>query len=212
MENRTKRENEKFNKENKIINTAETLFCNNGFDATSMNELAHQCGYTKRTIYKYFTSKEDIFFAVLYKNYSKLLDAINRKIDNNLNGFEKIKSLYLGFSEYSSANPNLTSIMVMGKSAKTSDNSIPMPYRSKFYDCNKKLFSQIHKLFEEGQKDGSIKKQFDISTLAFSSVFTMTGFFYMLSSSIDTFTTHFNLNKDDFVNFSINLLTDSFKN
>lgn len=211
MDNISKREKEKIQKENEIIDTAEQLFCLNGFENTSMNDLAKKVEYTKRTIYKYFTCKEDLFFAVLLKSYTNMINSISSSIDTNSTGFEKIKSFYHSFNNFSSENQNLVKLMGMIGIAKHKTEETDMPYKTKFYEFNKKLFSEIYKLFEEGKADKSISENYDTSKLVFSSIFTMTGFFLMLSTSGDSFTESFNLDKNDFVDFTIDLLTSSFK-
>ena len=212
MEKLSKREIEKQEKEKQIINCAENLFFSKGYENTSMNELAEKCGYTKRTIYKYFTCKGDIFYAVLFKSYSMLLSVINKKIDNNKTGFEKINSLFLSFNNYSSNNPHIIKLMSMGHDLKMKDDSAQMPYKEKFQKINKQLFDKIYSLFKEGQSDGSITDKYDSSKLALASVFSMTGFYLILSSSGEPFAKAFNLDFSEFVDFSINLLTSSFKN
>ena len=47
-------------KEEQIIETARTLFHKFGFKKVSMDEIAKEAGVTKRTIYMYFSSKEDL--------------------------------------------------------------------------------------------------------------------------------------------------------
>src|SRR5207244_4489547 len=44
---------------------ARTLFLANGFDATSMGEIARQAGVSKGTLYVYFDSKERLFGAII---------------------------------------------------------------------------------------------------------------------------------------------------
>lgn len=212
MDNISKREKEKIQKENEIINAAEELFCLNGFENTSMNDLAKKVEYTKRTIYKYFTCKEDLFFAVLLKSYTNMVNSISSSINVNSTGFEKIKSFYHSFNNFSSENQNLVKLMSMIGIAKHKNEETDMPYKTKFYEFNKKLFSEIYKLFEKGKADKSISENYETSKLVFSSIFTMTGFFLMLSTCGDSFTDSFNLDRNDFVEFTIDLLTNSFKN
>lgn len=212
MKKLSKREIEKQEKEKQIINCAEDLFCTKGYESASMNELAEKCGYTKRTIYKYFTCKGDIYYAVLFRSYTKLLYLINKKIDNTQTGFEKIYSLYFSFNKISNNNSNIIKIMSMGHNLKMKDDTVSMPYKEKFQNINKDLFTKIYELFKEGQSDGSITDKYDSSKLALASVFSMTGFYLMLSSSGEPFAKAFNLDIKDFTDFSLNLLTSSFKN
>ena len=48
----------------KILSAARTLFLNEGYANVSMRKIAEQIEYSPGAIYSYFTSKEDIFFAL----------------------------------------------------------------------------------------------------------------------------------------------------
>lgn len=43
-----------------ILATANTLFLNRGIEGTTMDEIAHEAGFSKTTLYTYFDSKQDI--------------------------------------------------------------------------------------------------------------------------------------------------------
>ena len=49
----------------KLIETAVSVFLDLGYDAASMDEIAHRAGMSKRTVYQVFKSKEDLFVATL---------------------------------------------------------------------------------------------------------------------------------------------------
>ncbi|NPV85725.1 MAG: TetR/AcrR family transcriptional regulator [Anaerolineae bacterium] len=53
------------NRREQILDAAMLAFAKKGFDATSVSEIAQQAGLAKGTIYLYFSSKEDIFSAIL---------------------------------------------------------------------------------------------------------------------------------------------------
>jgi len=50
-----------------IVDAAERLFLERGFGAVSMDELAESAGLARRTLYNQFTSKEEIFRAMLVR-------------------------------------------------------------------------------------------------------------------------------------------------
>lgn len=67
---------------NNIIRAAGTIFSKFGFRKTTMDEIARAAGKGKSSIYYYFSSKEEIFEAVvvkeartLKKNFRRLLPA-----------------------------------------------------------------------------------------------------------------------------------------
>ncbi len=52
------------NKKNMIITSATQVFASRGYSGTLMMQVAQTAGIGKGTIYEYFSSKEDLFFAV----------------------------------------------------------------------------------------------------------------------------------------------------
>ena len=63
-----------------ILAAAERLFIKKGFSTTTIDDISKQSGYSRRTIYSYYESKEDLFYhcieqglIVLKENISSLL-------------------------------------------------------------------------------------------------------------------------------------------
>ncbi|MDK2804077.1 MAG: hypothetical protein PWR23_1081 [Peptostreptococcaceae bacterium] len=76
-----------------IVEAAIVLSGINGIKFTT-DELAHELGMSKRTLYKYFSSKEDILHAII----DKFLDRVKTKEDEiianvTLSDLEKIKAI-----------------------------------------------------------------------------------------------------------------------
>ena len=57
-----------------ILMGAARAFAHGGYDATNMDQIAHECGLAKGHIYHYFRSKEEIFTEIR-------IDAVNRLIE-----------------------------------------------------------------------------------------------------------------------------------
>jgi len=60
----TNRDQQKNARRTQIIEAASTVFAIKGFARTTISEIAVQAGIGKGTIYEYFNSKEDLYFAV----------------------------------------------------------------------------------------------------------------------------------------------------
>ena len=91
MEKRLSRqEREKIGIERTILQHAEDLFRINGYENTTMGMLAKSCEYTTRTIYRYFSCKEDLYFAVLLKGHIVLLETVNNIAQSENSAKEKI--------------------------------------------------------------------------------------------------------------------------
>lgn len=59
-------------KQKKIIEIATVLFLEQGYRDTSLDQIVQHCGGSKQTLYRYFSSKEGLFKAVLAHNLESL--------------------------------------------------------------------------------------------------------------------------------------------
>ncbi len=65
----------------KILNAAEDRFAWQGYDATSLAEIAGAAGITKAVIYEHFGSKTEIYIAVLEQRTSELVAMVYERMD-----------------------------------------------------------------------------------------------------------------------------------
>ena len=59
-----------------ILEGAARAFARGGYDATNMDQIAHQCGLAKGHIYHYFRSKEEIFTEIRIDAVSRLIERL----------------------------------------------------------------------------------------------------------------------------------------
>ena len=71
-----------------ILNAAKKLFTNYGFKKVSMDEIANEAGVTKKTVYTYFSSKEEL-----------LKYCIKEELQNMRKIIENVESKKLDFME-----------------------------------------------------------------------------------------------------------------
>ena len=92
----------------KILDTAQEIFTRYGYAKTTMDDIAREMGKGKSSIYYYFTSKEDIFKAVIEKELllmkTRIFHAVSQKEDSReklkayvmerMHGIKSLKNLY----------------------------------------------------------------------------------------------------------------------
>src|SRR5271155_3635386 len=59
-----------------ILMGAARAFAHGGYDATNMDQIAHECGLAKGHIYHYFRSKEEIFTEIRTDAVSRLIEGL----------------------------------------------------------------------------------------------------------------------------------------
>jgi AcrR family transcriptional regulator len=90
------------NRKEEIIQAAMKLFAQKGYHATSMQEIAEQCGMAKGSIYNYFKSKEEIAVSIFRYHYDVLFQKISDIArDETLSAREKFeKQLLIQIEEF----------------------------------------------------------------------------------------------------------------
>jgi AcrR family transcriptional regulator len=76
-----KRERRKEARPQELLDAALTLFVEKGFAATRVEEVAASAGVSKGTLFLYFSSKEDLFKAVIRRNLADHFPAWNQEFD-----------------------------------------------------------------------------------------------------------------------------------
>ena len=69
-----------FNRRN-ILDAADKLFCKNGVEKTTMEQLAAEAGYSKPTLYGYFKDKDEVYFALVLEFMEKIVVKADKAID-----------------------------------------------------------------------------------------------------------------------------------
>ena len=89
-------------KENLIIEAAEKLFLEKGFEKTTMEDIASEADYTKPTLYKYFTCKEEILLAVYMRGWDRSFELLKKSTDSKDKGYDKLLAAAICPNSYGS--------------------------------------------------------------------------------------------------------------
>ena len=74
----------------KLVDVARQLFAKQGFDDTTMNDIAQASGKGRRTLYTYFKNKEEIYYAVIEAEMERLTDSMKDVALHEMRPVDKI--------------------------------------------------------------------------------------------------------------------------
>ena len=80
-----------------ILDAAEALLVEGGYERFSMRRLALRCGYTAPTIYHYFGDKRRLIDAVLEDGFQRILDRL-REVRRSADPAEAVATLVGGLA------------------------------------------------------------------------------------------------------------------
>lgn len=209
MEKIGRRERERRVREESMVEAAEALFAQHGFENVSMDAIAKEAEFTKRTLYQYFSSKEDLYFAVILKGFKQLALYCETAAEQGKTGFEKLRAICLAYYRFYQDFPETFRLMNAIGRVKTATPSTPK--REEFMQFDNALFEGFARIIESGQADGSIRPDIEPMQGACAMAFMLTGFFAMLSETGQTFIEHFALDQQAFSRFALDLLSDALR-
>lgn len=77
----------------KLVDIARQLFAKKGIEGTTMNDIAVASGKGRRTLYTYFKSKEDVYYAVIESELERLSDKLDEVAARKTSPQDKIIEL-----------------------------------------------------------------------------------------------------------------------
>lgn len=76
-----------------LVDVARQLFAKKGLNGTTMNDIAVASGKGRRTLYTYFSRKEDIYYAVIESELERLSDKLDEVAAKRIRPHDKIIEL-----------------------------------------------------------------------------------------------------------------------
>jgi len=205
----SRKERERLVRESEIIAAAEKLFIVKGFDNTTMDEIAKAAEFTKRTVYQYFISKENLFYAVIINGLRQLFSYIDDAIASGETGLEKIQGIRTALNRFIKESPDIYRLMNYTQYIKSAPETIPN--HQELMKLNSRLFAQFYQVFDAGIADGSIRSDFKMPLGVFSLFFMFTGFMGRISEAGSIYAGRFDINTDELVQYTFDMMDDFIK-
>jgi len=170
-----------------IMDAAEQLFAEKGFDGTSVRDISEAAGVNLAMISYYFGSKEKLMEAMFMHRGQHLTLQLQNIIDNrDLTPFQKVEKLIDEYIDRIFRKQGFHRIMVreqMGHSNK--------PISAQILKLKQSNQGLVRELIQQGQRSGDFKKNIDISFLMMtlvgttSQLVTTQGFYRQLNGLED---------------------------
>jgi AcrR family transcriptional regulator len=99
-------------REREILEAAEAVFGERGYQGTSMDEVAARAGVSKPLVYQYYGSKDGLFLACLSRLRAQLLDAVSERVLAAPGPEEAMYAGLVGWFRFLDDHPRAWSVLV----------------------------------------------------------------------------------------------------
>ena len=101
----TRKQRELADREKLILDTAQTMLHQHGYNHLTMERIAETVEYSKGTIYNHFASKEDLVCSLCCRCITNLIEIFERAYLFEGSTRERYSTIGIGFSLYTSYTP-----------------------------------------------------------------------------------------------------------
>lgn len=164
-----RKDKEKLIRSNDIIDAAERVFFLKGYDLATMDDVAKEAEFSKRTVYVYFNSKEQIYFEIMVRGYKILLKMLEEASlrQENLNALDRLELISKTIYQFNMEYPNyFNAIMSYETGEKDFVVGIPDSSREECYALGEKLLEYIKFALKDGVEEGTIRSDIEIVDMA----------------------------------------------
>jgi len=83
-----------------LLTTASEVFVDRGFHATGMDEIADRAGVSKPVLYQHFSSKLDLYLAVLQQHVDILVSGVRQALRTTTDNRQRLRSAVQAFFDF----------------------------------------------------------------------------------------------------------------
>jgi AcrR family transcriptional regulator len=159
---RKRKDSERRTRRQFIVDAARTLFGENGIENTTMEDIAVASGYTRRTLYAYFKSFDEICLVVLHEDQTTRWELQKEAIAASTTGLAKLQAWARTLYRFAADNPQYMRLEIYWDYHGLNPRSIGRPLFDRFTARNNELADGLREIFRLGMADGSMRKGLEV--------------------------------------------------
>ena len=160
-----RKEREKIQRRQLIINSARDLFFEKGMENVTMDNIAERSELGKGTLYLYFGSKEDIQYEIALQGTELLKEKMLSVIDPGKNGVENLLSTGWCFINFAREQEEYFHLFMMFQGGVLRKIEIPEDKINRYFR-EQSPFTILIDLVKKGVEDGSLRSDLPVADMA----------------------------------------------
>lgn len=158
----------KMEREDELLEIAESIMQKEGFSGLTMDKLVFTCAYSKGTVYNHFNSKEDLLCALCIKSMRLTLALFKKAKTFSGTSREKILAIHYAYRLHALKFPTLFLCVLTSQTPAVREKADPERLALQL-SLDTEMTNYCDNMFVLAQKLGDISVEVDINQLTFAS-------------------------------------------
>jgi len=147
---------------NRIVDKAQAVFFEKGYDKTTLPAIAAAAGYNKRTLYLYFKDKEELFLAVVLRGLIQLRGMLETAVGQAGSQESGLQNMARAFFDFSLHSPEFLDLIMIYESRyfdylNGEDSLAPDGCRAQCQQVSADMARMVTTAIESGMAGGRIR-------------------------------------------------------
>ncbi|MBN1213106.1 MAG: TetR/AcrR family transcriptional regulator [candidate division Zixibacteria bacterium] len=158
----TRKTMERQTRQQYIIDAARRLLAEKGIEDTSMEDIAAAVEYTRRTLYAYFKSRDEIYLMILVEDLKSRWAEQKKALTAASRGLDKIRIWGESLYDYSREHPHSMPMQIYWDFKGIDRDRVSPEVFAAFETINEELAAGLREIFTLGINDGSLRPDLQI--------------------------------------------------
>lgn len=191
-----------------ILSAAEKLFLKKGVASTTIDDISKASEYSRRTIYVYYESKEDILYHIILKGLVLLKEDLIEIIQQQKEFIEQYRAICNAMERYQSNSPQSSNSINQMKSGDIDFNSIP-PTIIKIFEFGTEINNLLADYIEQGKKQGVVRPDVEPMKTVYIMWGSITSLLSLVQNKGEFLEKEFSTSKDSFLEYGYKQIINS---
>lgn len=196
-----------------IMRAAETMFSEKGFDMTTIEDISKTSEYSRRTIYAYYESKDDILHHIIEKGLLLLKDEIESAIQGNtVQGSEefavKYKAICLAMIRYQTECPHSLDNVIKARPETLNLENVSDTVKH-ILDLGTEINELLAAFIETGKKNHIVRQEVVPMMTVYILWSSITSFITLAQTKGNFIGKQFDISEEDFYEYGFKQIINS---
>jgi len=205
----TRRELERNTRQQFVLDRARHLFAKKGPENTSMEDIAAAADYTRRTLYSYFKSADEIRLLIVTEDLKNRWAVQQQRIAEVETGLAKLTVWAEALYDFCKANPHATQLQAYWDYRGLDRKRVSRESFKAFTAINDELAEGLRAIFRLGIHDGSMRPDLQVDMCISQFLYSLRSVIHRALSSTYSFAS---FDTDEYLHHFLDLFSRSIYN
>lgn len=206
-----RKEREKIQRRNVIVDAAERVFFKEGIEKASMDQVASEAELSKGTLYLYFKSKEELHKAIVVRGFITLKRKLKEASIGAENGLESVKAISKAYIAFSKEYMGYFDAILYYQNDQFDKRNMGSQHSMESLEGGNSVIGVLINALKRGIDDGSITHLINPVEVAFVLWSQITGLLQVIQRKMRIITYYYKIKESDFFDDYFFLLEKSLK-